>query len=184
MVYVVYGLGGLIALVALVVIIAALKPSAFHIARSITVAVSPSELFPYINNLRRFHEWNPYRDKDLTARNEFSGPEEGPGATFRWIGDANVGEGIMTIVKTEPDAAVFVDLEFIRPFPGHNDVQFTLVPKSDGTEITWSMAGRYALVPKIVGLFISMDRMIGGDFETGLRRLKLLAETNTVIARV
>ena len=148
-----------------------------------TVQAPAAVLFPFINNLKQFHEWNPYREKDLSARNEFSGPDAGPGAAFRWIGDGNVGEGVMTILKTEPDAAVHVDLEFIRPFPGHNDVTFSLTPVANGTEVTWCMAGRYALFPKIVGLFISMDRMIGGDFEAGLRRLKSLVETGTVPAK-
>lgn len=182
MLYVLYAVGAIVGLIALAVIIAALRPSQFRIARSITIDALPVDLFPYINNLQKFQEWNPYRQKDLTARNEFSGPEEGPGAVFRWIGDANVGEGVMTIVKSEPFQAVHVDLEFIKPFPGHNDVQFTLVPKTGGTEVTWSMAGKYALFPKIVGLFISLDRMIGGDFDTGLRRLKSLAETGAVAA--
>lgn len=180
MVYVIGGLGLIVGLVALIVLVAVLQPSAFRIARSITVQAPASAIFSYINNLKQFQEWNPYREKDLAARNEFSGPEAGPGAVFRWIGDANVGEGVMTIMKSEPNAAVHVDLEFIRPFPGHNDVAFTLIPVGEGTEVTWSMAGRYALIPKIVGLFISMDRMIGGDFETGLQRLKSLVETGSL----
>lgn len=182
MLYVLYAVGGIVGLIALSVIIAALRPSPFRIARSITIEASPTDLFPYINNLKKFQEWNPYREKDLTARNEFRGPEEGEGAVFHWVGDGNVGEGIMTIVKSLPDEAVHVDLEFIKPFPGHNAVEFTLTPQADGTQVTWSMAGTYALVPKIVGLFISMDRMIGGDFATGLRRLKSLAETGAVTA--
>ncbi len=180
MIYVLYAVGSIAALMGLVVLIAVLRSSNFRIARSQLINASPHKLFPYINNLRKFQEWNPYRDKDPSARNEFSGPEAGPGAVFRWIGDANVGEGIMTIEKSVPDSAVHVDLEFLRPFPGHNAVAFTLEPQSDGTVVSWSMAGRYALVPKIVGLFISMDRMIGGDFEAGLTRLKTLAETGAV----
>lgn len=183
MIYVLGGLGLIVGLVGLVVLIAVLRPSAFRIARSITVQAPASALFPYLNNLKQFQEWNPYRDKDLSARNDFSGPDAGPGAVFHWSGDGNVGEGVMTIVKSEPDAAVHVDLEFIRPFPGHNDVAFTLTPVGEGTEVTWSMAGRYALFPKIVGLFLSMDRMIGGDFETGLQRLKSLVETGSLPAQ-
>jgi len=179
-IYALYAVGSLIAVIGLIVLIAALRPSDFRIAHSQLINASPQALFPYINNLKRFQEWNPYRDKDRSARNEFSGPEAGPGAVFRWIGDANVGEGIMTIKKVVPDRTVEVDLEFLRPFPGHNAVAFTLEPQSEGTLVSWCMSGRYALFPKIVGLFISMDRMIGGDFKTGLKRLKSLAEAGSV----
>lgn len=176
MIYVVYAAVGLIVLIALPVIVAALRPSDFRVARSLAITASPQRLFPYINNLKKFQEWNPYRDKDPQARNEFLGPEEGPGALFRWDGDGNVGAGIMRIVDHVPDRQVNVDLEFLRPFAAHNTVAFSLAPDSSGTVVTWSMEGRYALVPKIVGLVINMDRMIGGDFETGLKRLKSLAE--------
>lgn len=181
MIYVLYVLGIVAALIVAVLIAAMLRPSDFRIARSQHIQATPQALFPYLNNLKKFQEWNPYREKDLQAHNEFSGPESGPGAVFHWNGDGNVGEGIMTIEKAVPDSAVHVDLEFLRPFPGHNAVVFTLEPQAGGTQVTWAMSGRYALFPKIVGLIISMDRMIGGDFETGLKRLKSLAETGTVL---
>lgn len=177
---VVYAVVALVVAIVLVSIIAALQPSQFQIARSQVIQAAPAVLFPYFNNLKRFQEWNPYRDKDPQARNVFSGSVEGPGAVFHWSGDANVGEGIMTITETMSDHAVHVDLEFLRPFPGHNAVVFTLAPQATGTLVTWSMAGRYAFFPKVVGLIINMDRMIGGDFESGLKRLKSLAESGTV----
>ena len=83
----------------------------------------------------------------------------------------------MTILDQVPNNKVQIDLEFLRPFPGHNAVEFSLASQDRGTVVTWSMQGYYALVPRIVGLFINMDRMIGGDFERGLQRLKSLAET-------
>lgn len=178
MIYVLYALAAIVIVIALVVIAAALRPSEFRIARSLPMNATPARIFPYINNLHAFQEWNPYKDKDPKARNEFSGPEAGPGAVFHWTGDGNVGEGIMTIVSCAPDSRVNVDLEFLKPFPGHNAVEFSLSPQAVGTVVTWSMAGKYALFPKIVGLFINMDQMIGGDFEHGLSRLKKLVESN------
>ena len=176
MIYAAYAIAALAVLVVLIVLAAVLRPSEFQVARSLLIGATPERLFPYINNLHRFQDWSPYKDKDPTARNEFSGPDEGPGAVFRWIGDGNVGEGIMTIVNSVPNSKVGVDLEFIRPFAGHNSVEFTLVTQPGGTMVTWSMVGKYALIPKIVGLFLNMDKMIGGDFENGLKRLKTLAE--------
>jgi hypothetical protein len=176
MIYLLYAFGTFATIVILVVLIAAMRPSDFRITRSQVISASAQELFPYINNLKRFQEWNPYKDKDPRARNTFSGPDEGPGASFRWEGDGNVGAGIMTIISQTPHSQVDIDLEFLKPFPGHNQVTFSLAPNGNGTTVSWSMAGRYALIPKIVGLFLSMDKMIGGDFANGLNRLKSLAE--------
>ncbi len=177
MIYALYAIAAVVVLIVLVVIIAVLRPSEFRVPRSLLIRASPGRLFPYINNLRLFQEWNPYKDKDPSARNEFSGPEEGPGAAFHWIGDRNVGEGIMTIVSTVADSNVGIDLQFMRPFAGRNAVEFTLMPQPGGTVVTWSMTGKHALAPKIFCLFMNMDKMIGGDFEIGLQRLKTLTET-------
>jgi hypothetical protein len=36
--------------------------------------------------------------------------------------------------------------------------------------------GRQNLIAKVMGLFFDMDKMVGKDFETGLARLKAIAE--------
>jgi hypothetical protein len=38
------------------------------------------------------------------------------------------------------------------------------------------MDGPAPLVARVMGLFVDMDKLIGGDFETGLANLKLAAE--------
>ena len=51
-------------------------------------------------------------------------------------------------------------------------------PPRDGdtTTVTWAMYGPAAFITKVMGLFFSMDTMIGRDFEAGLASLKALAE--------
>jgi hypothetical protein len=38
------------------------------------------------------------------------------------------------------------------------------------------MSGCGNFISKLIGVFISMDRMIGGHFDNGLQQLKALAE--------
>ena len=38
------------------------------------------------------------------------------------------------------------------------------------------MIGPAPYMQKLMGVFMSMDKMVGGDFETGLANLKTLAE--------
>ena len=45
-----------------------------------------------------------------------------------------------------------------------------------GTELRWVMFGRSTFVTKLMGVFVSMDTMIGKDFEKGLSQLKAAAE--------
>lgn len=58
----------------------------------------------------------------------------------------------------------------------HSTVAFTLVPEGGNTRVTWAIFGPTSLMTKAMGLFMSMDRMMGPGFEAGLRRLKGVAE--------
>ena len=36
-------------------------------------------------------------------------------------------------------------------------------PEGNQTVVTWSMAGKCHFVAKAIGMFVSMDRMVGGE---------------------
>jgi hypothetical protein len=71
---------------------------------------------------------------------------------------------------------VTIRLDFAKPFEAHNVVVFTLEPRGDATNVTWTMEGPMPFVSKLLSVFINMDRMVGTDFETGLANLKAVAE--------
>jgi len=82
----------------------------------------------------------------------------------------------MEITDSSAPSKIVIKLDFIKPFEAHNIAEFTLEPKGDSTNVTWAMQGPAPFVTKVIGLFCSMDNMIGKDFETGLANLKALAE--------
>ncbi|NNC91092.1 MAG: polyketide cyclase, partial [Acidimicrobiia bacterium] len=41
---------------------------------------------------------------------------------------------------------------------------------------TWTMPGPHTLMSRIMGIFVSMDKMVGKDFEKGLAQLKSSVE--------
>jgi hypothetical protein len=71
---------------------------------------------------------------------------------------------------------VSLKLDFIEPFEGHNITDFVLAPKDGGTEVRWVMSGPSPFISKLMGVFVSMDSMIGKDFEKGLAQMKVAAE--------
>ena len=175
--FILYLLAGLALLIIGLLLVAAFRRSEFRIARSIQINASANRIFPNLNDLRAFQEWSPFRDKDPNARNEWSAQTEGPGASFSWDGNSNVGSGRMTITDSVPDRLVCVDLEFFKPYVGRNKVEFQVDPAPPGHTVTWTISGQYAFMPRLIGLFINMERMIGNDFEIGLQRLKSLVES-------
>ncbi len=48
--------------------------------------------------------------------------------------------------------------------------------QGDSTKVTWAMYGPSPFVSKVMQVFITMDKMIGGDFDKGLAAMKAAAE--------
>lgn len=106
----------------------------------------------------------------------YSGPDSGVGAKYAWSGNRKVGQGSMEITDASEPSSVGIALEFLKPFKASNTTRFSLEPAGEGTAVTWTMTGRNTLMIRIMGIFRSMDKMVGPDFERGLERLKSVAE--------
>ena len=169
------------ALVVIVLLLAAAlafvasRPNTFTVLRATTIKAPPEKIFPLINDLHGFNTWNPFAKMDPEMKLSYSGPQAGRGAAYAWE-SRRMGVGSMEIVDTAPPSKVILKLDFLKPFEGHNVVEFTLQPKGDATNVTWEMRGPMAFIPKIMNLFVSTDKMVGGQFEMGLADMKAVAE--------
>jgi carbon monoxide dehydrogenase subunit G len=169
--------------IAAVVLIAALlgyaatRPDSFRVERSASIKAPPEKVFAFINDLRRWDSWSPWEKKDPAMKRTFgSDTTSGKGATYAWEGNSDVGQGRMEIAESVPPSKVRIKLDFVKPFEAHNLVDFTLEPKGEATHVTWAMHGPSPYISKLIGVFVSMDSMIGKDFEAGLAGLKAVAE--------
>lgn len=165
-----------VVLLAGVLILAATRPDSFHVERSITIKAPPDKIFAAINDFHRWSAWSPWEKLDPAMKRTFSGAESGKGAAYAWEGNSKVGEGRMEIVDALPPSKVTIKLDFVKPLEGHDTAEFTMVPNGDSTNVTWTMNGQSPYVAKLMGVFLSMDTMIGKDFEAGLANLKAVAE--------
>jgi len=100
----------------------------------------------------------------------------GEGATYGWEGNKNIGSGNMEILSAPAPQKVSIKLDMLRPFEAHNVAEFTLVPAGDSTNVTWAMRGPVPFFAKVIHVFMNVDRMVGGQFEEGLAKLKAVAE--------
>jgi hypothetical protein len=162
---------------AVLLLVAATRPDTIDVQRSTHIDAVPERIVPMLTD---FHPeywgaWSPYEHKDPDMKRTLSGATRGVGAVYEWQGDRNIGQGRMAITAVTP-TNVTIDLEFIKPFAGHNVAEFTLQPQATGTRVTWTMHGPATYLSKVIGVFIDMDRMIGNDFDAGLAKLKQLAE--------
>jgi len=160
-----------------VLIFAATRPDTFRVERAASIKAPPDKIFALINDLRRWAAWSPYEKKDPAMKRTLSGAASGPGAVYEWDGNQEVGKGRMEITDSSPPSKITIRLDFVKPFEAHNVVEFTLRPQDDATHVTWTMHGPSPYISKLMGIFFSMDKMIGKDFEAGLVGLKTVAET-------
>jgi hypothetical protein len=168
----------LVAVVALaaLLIYAATRPGTLRVERSTRIQASPEKVHALINDLHAFNTWNPYNQKDPAIQLVYGGPAAGPGASFTFDGNRNVGKGSIEITGTRAPTEVQMKLHMSSPMEGHNDIRFSLVPEGAATQVTWAMQCEAPFVSKLVGIFIDMDNMIGKDFAAGLANLKTVAE--------
>lgn len=163
-------------LVVIFLVVAAFQPEDFRVERSIAISAPAAYAFEQVNDLHKWQEMSPYAKMDPAAKYIFTGPTAGVNAAMAWAGNSNVGEGKMTITESRPNELIKMRLDFEKPFKSSCAAEFTFKQSGDQTTVTWAMAGKKIFITKAMGLIVSMDKMIGGQFEDGLATLKKLAE--------
>lgn len=163
-------------LVAAVLIYAATRPDAFRIERSTSIKAPPEKVFALINDFHQWEAWSPWEKIDPEIKRTYSGALSGKGAVYAWSGNKDIGQGRMEIIESSSPASVVLKLDFITPFEAHNTVEFTLVAQGNSTTVTQAMYGPSPFISKLMGLFFSMEKMVGEKYEEGLANLKLIAE--------
>lgn len=160
-----YIVGGVVALVVLFLIVAATRPSAYRVERSLEVA-TPERVFPVLSDVRQLSKvfvlfGAPLEKRDPQLQQTFEGQ------TFSWSGK-EAGKGKLTIAEAVPNQKVVVQLEFIEPMAS----KATLVLTLSGSSVTWAMEGHHNFIGRAAGVFMNLDNMLAKDLELGLVELK------------
>jgi hypothetical protein len=148
----------------------------YTVERSATMDAPPTRIYEQIADFHNWTNWSPWEEVDPDLRRTYSGAASGAGAVYSWSGNRKAGQGRMEIVSATEPSAVQIDLVFEKPWKARNDTAFTIRPEGSGSRVTWTMTGQKTFMTKVMGIFSSMDKMIGPDFEKGLARLKSVTE--------
>lgn len=156
--------------------LASTQPDTFTVQRTASVKAPPDKIYPLVADFHRWADWSPWEHLDPAMKRTHSGAASGPGAVYQWDGNDDVGAGRMEVLSAQAPGKLSIKLDFIRPFEGHNITDFSFAPQGDATLVTWVMTGPTPFVSKVMQVFVSMDKLIGKDFEAGLAKLKAVAE--------
>ena len=168
---------GVVVVIGVFAVIVAMRPSDFRVERSAVVAAPAPVVFAQVNDFHNWDTWSPFAKLDPAAKQTFEGPRAGTGAALAWAGNRQAGEGRMTITESRPYELIRFRLDFVKPFAVTNTAEFTFTPQGVQTAVTWSMSGRQNFMAKAFCMFMSMDKMVGGEFEKGLAQMKSVAES-------
>ncbi len=164
----------LVAIVVLLLGIGLILPSTFKVQRSVDIAAGPDKIYPLIADPREWKRWSAWNARDPAMKIVYSGPPSGPGAKWTWQ-SASEGNGEMTFTSVVPNQRVDYSLHF--PDVGMSSAgEMKLEPAGPGTRVTWTNEGDVGSSPINRYFAQAMDRLVGPDFEAGLKNLKAIAE--------
>jgi hypothetical protein len=156
----------------------ATRPDSFKLQRAIDIKAPPEKIYGFLQD---FHpdgwgKWSPWEGIDPDLQRSYSGPQAGEGAAYAWEGNNKVGSGRMEILEASAPSDLKIKLDFFKPFRASNLTEFMLLPDGNVTRVIWVMSGPMPYISKLMGVFISMDKMVGKDFDKGLAQLKAVSE--------
>jgi hypothetical protein len=165
----------LTAIAGLFLIYVALQPAVGTIVRTGVVGLPPEDVFARINDFHKWQDWSPWAKLDPEAKTIFEGPDSGPGATFSWWGNSDVGEGKMIIAESQPGERIKIAQTFKKPFVGTGTTEFLLQPEGAGTFLIWRMTGQRPFFQRVMCTLLGAYAMIGEQLDKGLENLDALS---------
>lgn len=167
----------IIVLIAVFLVMVMLQPSHYQIERNATINAPAPVVFAQVNDFHKWNAWSPWANLDPNMKQSFEGQPSGVGAMYSWAGNSDVGEGKMTIIESRSGELIRIQLDFIKPFAASNTTDFVFTTQGNQTNVKWQMAGNNNFLAKAFSVFVNMDKMVGGDFEKGLAKLKAVSES-------
>lgn len=159
------------------VIIGFTKPRMAYMKREILISSDKQTVFSYANDLKKFVEhWSPWTERDPNMETLFEGPAQGVDSVYKWKGDKKkVGYGLMKITSVdEPNKVVY-----FLSFGGKGDTEVSVqIEEVSSTEVKviWDYSADNGNNPMARIFGSMMDKFLGPDFETGLKKLKAVCE--------
>lgn len=171
-----YLLTGLIGLILILIAVAYSLPNQYGVSRSMTINASSDKVYALIAAPKEWKKWSVWNQRDPNMEMLYSGPEVGSGASWDWKSKTE-GDGGMKFLTAVPNQVINYELHFDGMGKPSNGA-LLLEAQGNQTKITWSMTGTTE-GNFMMKLFVPfLDKMVGPDFENGLKNLKTIAEKN------
>ena len=161
-------------IIAIPLVVALFIKKDYAVEREITIAKPKQVVFDYIKFIKNQDNYSKWNKIDPTMKKTYTGTDGNVGFISAWESqDKNVGVGEQEITKITEGERIDMKLRFKVPFEAQDDAYMTTTAiDSTTTKVTWGFSGAFPYPMNILGLFMNMDKQIGGDLEVGLTNLK------------
>jgi effector-binding domain-containing protein len=155
-------------------------PSVIKVQRWTSINASADAIKSEITDYNMFSQWSPWAEKDTAMKSTITGAVGNVGHKYEWEGNKVVGKGTMELTKISTDT-VAEKLDFNGK--GVSDVYFIFKSDEAKTNLTWAIDMNIGFFDRGMIMFFKgkMDKMLGGDFEKGLAKLKQVMEAMPVV---
>ena len=154
---------------------------AFQVSQSIVIDRPPEQVFDTVVDYNTWTSWSPWLGIDPDAEVTVDGDGTSPGSVYRWAGDV-VGVGEIEHVRQQRPSKIEDELRFSKPFKSKSSVRFLLDRVGDGTKLTWQMDG--SLPWFLFWMRPMMQRLVGMDYQRGLKMVRDRIEKGEVLSRI
>jgi carbon monoxide dehydrogenase subunit G len=160
-----------VAVVALLVIM----PGKHSFSREISVAAPKERVHELVGDLKRWQEWGPWADEDPDMAVSYSESTNLAGSWHEWKGE-KAGNGRLELIETDPEKGIRYRLTFEGWAPTEGGIRYDRT--EGGTRVTWYWDVDVGINP-MGRILMTLGRgTIEDMFDTGLHKIKRLAETN------
>lgn len=151
----------------------AVQPNSYDVVRTRTIEAPTGVLFNTINDFKNWESWSPWKEKDPELKFTYPEQTKGVGGSYSWEGDDGVGQ--MRTLNSSPYDSILQEMQF-EDFPP-SQVYWKFESAENGTAVTWGMkSDSMPFMLKLYALISGgMDKMVGPDFELGLKKLDSVA---------
>jgi uncharacterized protein YndB with AHSA1/START domain len=167
-----------VSIIGLLLLVALFVKKEYAVEKQIEINRPKQEVYNYVVLLANQNNFSKWALMDPKMEKTFKGTDGTVGFVSAWKSDVkDVGSGEQEITKIDPGNRIDYELRFKEPMEDTNLAHITLDSIGENkTLVKWGFNGVMDYPMNIMMLVMDFDKMIGGDFEFGLKNLKTILE--------
>lgn len=155
-----------------VLVLAFIEPTDATVSRSIVIKAPKEAVFEQMVSFRNHVHWSPWYKMDSgNMKFSYFGTDGQPGSGYHWVGSDKTGEGEMKCTAINGTEMLF-DMHVIKPYEADAHLSLKAIDTAGMTKAVMSITMHTPFPWNAMCAFMDQDKVLGGDFELGLRYMK------------